>query len=641
MAHSDSSEMEAAVGAGARYVKVSGGGGTGKTLAIARRAAWLLAHGTRPEDLIVFCIGPSAVAAMRACMEAEGAGAAAGRVMTLAEYCQQVLSAPAAREATGRNPRLLADFEERILMEDMKVCGVKRRRLREMLKFFYKQWTELGDEERGFIRDSEESDVYATLTENLRLRNAMLRQELSNVAVKFVRDHPDEAAFAKVGHVLVDDYMDLNRASQVLLDLLSTECLFVTGNPNETLQTTEPYPCPEGFGSFSETHEGTLEVQLRSGLRAPDRISAMANSLVVNGGLDASQLVSLDNDAPASVHVVKWTYPNDEFLGVARHIKHRLADDSHHIRPRDVFVSVPNAMWGRALAKVLAANDIKSDLVLSHDVLRGDPRDLEKSRALQAYTRLNLVADPEDVVAWRSWCAFGDYLTNSNHWFRLEKWAQEGGRGIMESLDLLERLEDKPFEKSEVLLERYRSGRRFVEENGDKKGFALLNACSPVRGEEPPAAFMALVEPVEGVETAAELLARANTRLENRFSDRDAVRIGPMSLCAGMSFDTAIITGAVEGFYPAAVLLGPEYDDERVAEAERDERRAWYNVMTKSRYELVVSTVQKDESNTAAALGMRAHRIRMEDGKSMAVLAPSGYLAEMGEDAPGIEASLS
>lgn len=633
--------IEQAVTAQARFVKVTGGGGTGKSLCVARRVARLLAQGVSAAEIVVFASTPSAVRALQAALVRESGAAVHVQVTTLPAFCQRVLDTPEAREVTGRAPRLLADFEERILMEDMKVCGVKSKRLREMLKFFYREWTELGDEKPDFIRDTQEAEVYATLTENLRFRNAMMRQELSNVAVKFVRDHPQAAAPAFTPHVLVDDYMNLNRVSQMLLDLVATACLFVCGNINQTTHTTEPYPYPQGFACFEENHPDTEVVRLTQDLRTPKRITAMANSLMVAGGLETDTLVELTCDAPSDVHFVKWTYPNDEFLGIARHIKHRLASTSHPVHARDIFVAVPNAMWGRALAKVLNANDIKTDLVLDFNVLKGDPRDDAKSQALQAYTRLNLAANPDDPTAWRSWCGFGDYLTNSNHWFRLEKWAQERDIGILEALELLDALEDKPFEHSEVLLERYHAGREFIARTQGKKGFTLINQCSPVRGEVPPAAFMELLEPVEGTETGSELLARAMARLENRFNEDDAVRIGLMQMCCGMEFDTTVIMGAVEGFYPAADLLGPKFDDEQVALRKNQERRDWYNVMTKTRHALIVSTIQKDESNTAAALGMHAHRIRMEDGASRAILAPSCYMAEMGEDAPGIETSLA
>ena len=636
----DGTAWACSLDAAAPFIKVVGGAGTGKSCSLVERACHLVKCGEEAHRILLLCSTQSSADALRRHAEAKPEMQDVA-ITTVAQYAVDMLAYDQVKQCTKRTPRMLADFEYRILMEDMKVCGLKPKRLREMLKFFYKELSELGDEKDSFIQDSEESDVYQTLQENLRLRNGMLREELSNVAFKFVRDFPQVAEAFSRAHVLVDDFQNLNCASQLFVEALATKSLVVAGCSNEQVSTTEPYPCLKGFRTFDLTHKSTKVVYLSRSLRCPDRISAMANSLVVEGGLDTSELVALAKSAPSEVRFVEWTYPNDEFLGIARYIKHRLEDAGHPVRPRDLFVAVPNRVWGKALAKVLRANHIKADEVTSHHALQGDPRALEKCYDLQAYTRLNLAADPTDVVAWRSWCGFGDFLTNSNNWFRLEKYAQETGIGILEALERAASIaDDELFAGASVLVKRYREGKEFIEFAAGKQGFALLNACAPVWGEVPPAAFMSLVEPVGGSEHAAELLQRANRRMELRFNDEDAVRIGLLEMSCGMEFDTVIITGAVEGFYPARKTIGTELDDDRIRELRLQERRAWYAAMTKARYAFICSTIQKDESNTAAALGMYAHRIRMENGKSLAILAPTPYMEEFGEDAPCFEAAL-
>ncbi len=651
------------------YIKIVGGGGTGKTLSLAYVVRELLANGVDARDILVVCPTLSAADAFvklankvlaegeegegaegDSAERAESEGVAAEhsafaqtlpQVTTAAQYCVEILSTLEAQATTGRVPRVLAAFEERILMEDMKVCGLKPKRLREMLKFFYREMTELGDEKDTFILDSEESDVYETLLANLRLRNAVLPQELSGLAYKYVRDHAEEAAVSTRRFVLVDDFQNLTVAAQLLGEALACEALIITGSLNEQVATMEPYPSPDAFRKFELTHEGVELVRLSQGLRAPNRITAMANSLVVNGGLAKAELVELSHDAPSQVHFVKWPHPNDEFLGIARYIKHRLADTEHPIRASDIFVAVPNGVWGRAIAKVLVANHIKVDAVMSHHAIKGDPRDMEKSKVMQAFTRLNLAAEPGDVAAWRNWCGFGDYLANSNKWFRLEKYCQERNIGVIEALDLAELLtEEELFAGANDLVAKYREGKKFIEKTAGKQGFSLLHLCSPDLVEEPRSEFMTLVEPVEGGETAAELLERARGRMESRFTDTEAVRIGLMEMSCGMSFDTVIFTGCVEGFWPAIETIGVENDDERNTEIRKGERREWYAAMTKARYAFVASTVSKDEANTAQALGMHVQRISMEDGKSVSILAPTSYLEEMGAEAPGFEATI-
>ena len=700
-----------------RAIQVVGGPGTGKTQAIVQRAARLLAASARPDDVLVLAATRSAADVLRARVAACGVvGADAVEVCTPAQFFEQVLSCPEARAFTGRTPRLLADFEERILMEDMKTCGLKTKRMREMLKFFFKQWTELGDEREGFLVEDDEHLVHDAIMRHLRLRGAMLPVELGNLAVKFLRDCPDVPAACRRAHVLADDVQDYSKATQLALDLIARESLMVCGNVNEQVETAEAYPCPEGFAAFAETHEGAEVVTLTQCVRSAPRIVAVGNGLAEAGGMDERMLVAVGEsgaaeracaggeavaramsegdaaraagehagtaadaegvavagaaraDLPGDVRFVQWVDPNAEFMGVARFLKHAFAGTPGArvaaggsapagedlcaggasagasavapLHPRDVAVVVPNALWGRSIAKVLEANGMPSDQLVSYHALKGDPRNAERCADLRAYTLLTLAADPDDAVAWRSWCGFGDYLTHSNHWCRLEDFAEAAGMGVVEALAQLADFDEPPFAGADVLAARWRQAQALLAPVAGKRGFTLLSACKLPGHDELPPAFEALLAPLSGTEDAAELLARARGRLERRFADVDAVRIALPSMLVGLEFDTVIIAGAVDGFYPGVGAFDIENDEDRQAEISAADRRAWYAAMGTARRTLVVSTFQKDRAEVALRSGMQVHRIRDEHGQAMARLAPSRFALELGPEAPALETTL-
>ncbi len=700
-----------------RAIQVVGGPGTGKTQAIVQRAARLLAASARPDDVLVLAATRSAADVLRARVAACGVvGADAVEVCTPAQFFEQVLSCPEARAFTGRTPRLLADFEERILMEDMKTCGLKTKRMREMLKFFFKQWTEQGDEREGFLVEDDEHLVHDAIMRHLRLRGAMLPVELGNLTVKFLRDCPDVPAACRRAHVLADDVQDYSKATQLALDLIARESLMVCGSVNEQVETAEAHPCPEGFASFADAHEGAEVVALTRCVRSAPRIAAMGNGLAEAGGMDARTLVTLGEggaaervcaggeavaramsegdaaraagehagtaadaegvavagaaraDLPGDVRFVQWVDPNAEFMGVARFLKHAfagtpgahvaaggsaLAGESSHaesasagvsavapLHPRDVAVVVPNALWGRSIAKVLQVNGMPSDQLVNYHALKGDPRNAERCADLRAYTLLTLAADPDDAVAWRSWCGFGDYLTHSNHWCRLEDFAEAAGMGVVEALAQLADFDEPPFAGADVLAARWRQAQELLAPVAGKRGFTLLSACKLPGHDELPPAFEALLAPLSGTEDAAELLARARGRLERRFADVDAVRIALPSMLVGLEFDTVIIAGAVDGFYPGVGAFDIENDEDRQAEIAAADRRAWYAAMGTARRTLVVSTFQKDRAEVALRSGMQVHRIRDEHGQAMARLAPSRFALELGPEAPALETTL-
>lgn len=125
-----------------------GGPGTGKTRQIARRVADALENGAEPTDIMVFASTEDAARELLLRI-GELAGKAAGEVsvQTPRRFALEVLSTPAARSFTGRDPRLLTPFETSAIMEDVKTTGVLPSRLREILKYIYRGWTELRDDD--------------------------------------------------------------------------------------------------------------------------------------------------------------------------------------------------------------------------------------------------------------------------------------------------------------------------------------------------------------------------------------------------------------------------------------------------------------------------------------------------------------
>lgn len=642
----------------ARFIRVRGAGGAGKSLSAARRVACLLKGGAQPGSIVVFSATASAAEAMRGLLaESEVENARQVKVCTVRDACIEVLDSPQAREVTGRIPRLLADFEERILMEDMKVTGMKPRRLREMLKFFYRSWTELAEDDEGFLVEDDERLVHGTIKRHLALREAMLAPELSATAYRYVRDHPDQVEPWRFDHVIADDFQNLNDASQRFAEALSRVSFMVCGNENEQVPTAEPYPFVRGFVEFKERHPQAACFELGESLRCPPRVAAMAFELM------RRQDMAPDEGAPdaqaaaqdaASACLARYTTPNEEFRGVAGFVKRRI-EGPDLVHPRRMFIAVPNRTWGRAISKLLRANGIKTTEAVGATALSGDPRVWEKCAALRAYTLLRLATQPQDATAWRSWCGFGDYLTRSNHWNRLEAYAEERGLGIVDALDSIEGFAgegiesaDLPFLGADVLARRYHAGREIVRRQEGRRGYALVNGIcegqTPPEGSKAdegiPAGFAALVEPMTGAESAEELFGRAELRMEQTFADEDAVRIGLPQAAAGLSFDTVVVAGMVDGFYPCADAFGDSYDDEMKDELRAADRRCLYAAMSAAECRLAITCFQKDEAAAAQVLGMHVRRIRQESGSRMAVLSTSSFIDEMGDAAPAFEAAL-
>ena len=76
-------------------------------------------------------------------------------------------------------------------------------------------------------------------------------------------------------------------------------------------------------------------------------------------------------------------------------------------------MAVPNGVWSRNVVAALAAQGVRAETLPDAQPLRGDIRDNARCVPARIATALNLAANPDDAVAWRCWCGFGDYLVNS------------------------------------------------------------------------------------------------------------------------------------------------------------------------------------------------------------------------------------
>ena len=118
---------------------IEGGVGCGKTTALVARVAALLEDGAAPEDMLVLAATPDAARVLGARLtEAAGERGNAIEVTCAREVALGLLASEEGRAFSGRAGRLVTPLELGFIMEDMKTSGMKQRRLREMLKFFYR-----------------------------------------------------------------------------------------------------------------------------------------------------------------------------------------------------------------------------------------------------------------------------------------------------------------------------------------------------------------------------------------------------------------------------------------------------------------------------------------------------------------------
>lgn len=622
-----------------RTAKIVGPARSGKTEALLRRAAAAVAAGCAPEDILIeTSTAEAARVARRRLVDALAAAGVqdvediAGRITVACaqQVCLTVLEAPETRAATGRTPRVLAPFEYNFFLEDMKTLGTPARRLRSELGHIKQQWCALAPEEDWAV--GEEKDVLDLAHRLLSATNAMLEDEVAYLCGRYLQSDAGAGARQWFALVLADDFQNLSAAQQTCLCLLARDQLIVAGNPDETVRVATSFPAPEGFATFDTLRRNVTVFTLDTAFGNPN-VTAFCDA-VVRAGNEEALAADQREGTIRDIATVKWNTPDEEFNGLTRYLFAVNADDPEAAQS-GICVVAPNKQWAHAFEQMLVRRGFTVSS-LGFERLAGDPRDTNRARALVAYTSLNLLADPDDLFAWRAWVGFGNYLTYSDGWHFLMEWCDEHNAGILDALEaaLAARTagEAEPFPRAERLAERYEAGRAMIAAHAGRRGRNLLAAL----GADKLRDFAALSATLAGDEDAATLYAmiRETQLFPTHEANVRAVRVSSYEQLCGCGYRALYVTGCVDGFMPARdafEVVSTDADRDRVREADR---RTFAAGVAKATDALMFSTFSRAPLELAERTKMQVARVRMEDGERIATLRPTCFLEEAGAAAP-------
>lgn len=668
-------------------VLIEGGVGCGKTAALITRVATLLEDGAAPEDMLVLTATPDAARVLAArLIEVVGERGGTVEVTCARDVALGPLASEEGRTFSGRAGRLVTPVELGFIMEDMKVSGLKQRRLREMLKFFYRNWTELAggaDDDDRWLIPGEEADTHALLKDVLRFTGGILEPEASAMAVRFLLACPEVLASAQRAHVLVDDYQMHSRASQHLANLLARDSVIVAADPAAVVEVFDSYPYGEGIGEFTQANEGCERIVLNeshacaAAARAASRLrasldasaaplgDAAAESETPSPSQSASSATSGTTAAPtvpnraaaaASFTALEATDPATEMASVADAVQTALEAGAD---PSSIYVLAFHPAWERRVARALEARGIATATPVRGRVAAGDYRDLDRCAAARLLTALALVANAHDALAWRAWCGFGDYLANSAVFADMRAEADEQGKDLVAMLDeVAAAAPEEGFPGTGIgrVLDAYRTGRTLIEQAQGLEGDELIGALASAlnltgeNGEHAMQLVRALTAPepkpaVSAIDTsfgtsvpapapddAQTLITRARNRMSAPVFEatEGCVLIGDSAHLTGRTPTTLVLTGFVNGFFPTrdyfdATVTTP--DKQKLVRA-TDTRRL-YTAAGKATQRLIASWFTSTSLVEAETLKLEIARAKLRRGERIAVTTPSIYLTEI------------
>lgn len=612
-------------------LRVVAGPGTGKTFSLMRRVTRLLEEGADPRRVLVCTFTRTAAADLA--REVAGLGVTGAEDIwagTLHAYCFQLLRRTEVLETTGRVPRPLLDFENRFMLQDLMHQGFGGiRECQNRLLAFNAGWARLQSDEPGWPDAPEDRRFHNGLLSWLRFHLCMLVGELVSEAVHYLRDNPASRDRRAFDHVLIDEYQDLNRAEQVILDLLAGQgSLTIIGDEDQSIYSFK-FAHPEGIAEFSDTHPGTHDEDLLECRRCPQRVVDMANSLIANNiNRSARTLTCREGNPEGEIHVVQWHSMEEEAQGLAQFIHNRVRRGD--VAPGGVLVLAPRRQIGYAIRDTLNGLGTNAHSFFNEEAFDGRPQDGNDCASQQAFTLLSLLADLDDIVSLRCWCGFGSSSLRAPAWKRLRDHCNET---VEDPRQVLEQLAvgtiHIPY--TGQLVTRYQELQQRLADLRDLAGQALIDALFPEDSEW--AAPFRLVSPTndDGEDCGPTgLFEGVRTRIiqPELPTDVEYVRIMSLHKSKGLTADMVVVAGCIAGMIPGAISNDPSpADQQRTLE---EQRRLFFVAITRSRRVLVLSNFMRLRRDLAYRMRVPVRRGNMTHATTYA----SRFMRELGRSCP-------
>lgn len=609
-------------------LRVLAGPGTGKTFSMMRRVARLLEQGVDPQKILVCTFTRTAAHDLKTALTKLGVeGADRVIASTLHSYCFLLLSKSQVLTVIDRNPRPLLAFEERFLLEDLKADefgGVNQCQRR--LNAFNAAWARLQSEQPGWPKNVIDQSFHQQLMSWLRFHRSILIGELVTIAHNYLRDNPTSEFKCEFAHVLVDEYQDLNRADQALIDLLTEESnVIVIGDEDQSIYSFR-YANPEGIANYNEEHQGTQDLLLDNCRRCPKLVVNIANSLISNNeNRTVRSMTPFNDNTNGTIKVVQWQSLQEEAEGLAVFIKEKI--EKKEVTAGKILVLSPRRQLGYSIRDQLMANGVTAHSFFQEEELAGDPRDSLKCLAQQAFSLLALLADTNDSVALRCYCGFGHSTLRRVAWSKLRKHCEKSGDSPISALVKFVKQEIE-INGIETLREPITTLQQKIEQFRPLRGQDLIDALFPVEIKELKL-LRSIAQTCKENATADVLLnhVRNNIAQPELPTDVDYVRIMSLHKSKGLTADLVVIVGCMEGLTPFIDDTTPY--DEQIRQLE-EQRRLFYVAITRTTNTLVLSSISRLPLKIAHKIRAKAAR---KDGTD-AITVTSRFVHELGSQCP-------
>lgn len=613
-------------------LRVMAGPGTGKSFAMKRRVARLLESGQDPRRVCAVTFTRNAAASLVSDLHALGiADCEKVRVGTLHALCCGLLSRQEVFDYLGRVPRPVVSFaksgvlqfEGGVMLDDLVSAGNfgPKRDCTRRIRAFEAAWARLQSEVPGWPHEPIDQQFQVALISWLRFHRAMLIGELVPEALRYLRNNPAAPARSAFDHVIVDEYQDLNKAEQDLIDLLAGQgSTAIVGDVDQSIYRFR-HANPEGIEAFQQQHPTTHDETLDECRRCPTRVVSIADHLIRHNhpGIALPRLQPMAGNPAGEIHIVQWAGIAEEAEGTAAYV-HSIVSSGRY-SPGNILILTPRRLLGYGIRDRIAESGIPVHSFYHEEAL-------ESAAAQRAFALLSLLVDPEDRVAMRWWLGDGSPSRRRNAYQRLRQHCEAAGTSPRAALDELDQ-GALALPGVGALIYKYRELKAILAGLDGQTLAQVVDALFPAGNDDcgvlREVATLALPE----LESVSDLFDRIKTHITQPEMPEEGEFVRVMSLhkSKGLTSKVAIVAGCTEGLIPFRDDEEPQAEQDAVL---REQRRLFYVAVTRCTEVLLLSSAARMERQLAWKIGARLQPGKSATGNTVA----SRFLDELGPAAP-------
>lgn len=605
-------------------IRCVAGPGTGKTYSLQRRVERLLSQGTVGARIFAVTFTRQAAAQLRNDLTTLGVpGAESIHASTLHAYAFKILSSEGAIHALGRYPRPCFEYEKKPLLHDMAGDFGGVRAAGRRLLAFDAMWARLQAEDPGWPLEPADRAFHEAYLRWMRFHSAITLGELIPLAVQYLQQNPQNEIVGSFEHVLVDEYQDLNRADQELVERIGERShIAIVGDDDQSIYAFR-YAHPEGIREWITSQPDPKEdVELARCRRCDGRILDLANSLIRQnpGRLRGDLLPMPGRENAGDVKVIQWQTREQETRGIAQGVQHLLRGD--RIPPNEkILILVPRREFGRELGNALTEAGVTDTRLHT----KGEWSDADVGESL---TLIRLLSNENDLVALRYWLGLGHDQWRRNEYARLREACETHGvdpATILSNERRSQQLRLDGLRARWIELQDRLAHLRGLNED------ALLDHLLPLTG-----ATRGIGESIRAVrsEDTEGTLSEALTAVAvvpEQEPMQATVNIMTYQAAKGLTAHTVIATGLVNGIMPQTPLPRTAADTAELQE----QRRLVFVALTRAKHRLVLSSFRSvtrgDNARLRLGLAGNGFRLTTQASRFLNEMGPATPIAQLGD----------